>query len=282
MKQYDGKRFLLFKDGMPFSELADLLVGEPVEDGGLIYREVVSTLPGIPLVHPGHQFVVRDRSTGNELISFLCERSYVVFDPEQFTKMVGKQYIRSPMKTTGERGLAVLEPYPELRAIGRGALQVLCQAWLKTPVAKECGVAAVEIREEGDTLTISVGFRLTHAVSDEEDCFFPMDRLLQYLAEEGLGGEGEGADVLDRITRLRRKVGPDVFQRFTARTGPSVPLLLRCKNTACGHLMMSQFRKRHSESIQWGPHPVCCPRCKISFPYDQDDLFVMPDSEECN
>ena len=180
------------------------------------------------------------------------------------------------MSKQGDGGFEVLEVFPEIRALGEARLQQICNEWLETPIAKEFAVSSVNVRTKHSKLRLTFRCDVTHKVQDREEYWFPMDKLLFYIADRGVQSEVDRKRVKARIVSARQRGGPEVYQRFVVNLGPELPLFLTCKNPECRNLMMTQFRGRKCERAIWGPSPVKCPRCQGEYEYDQDDLHFGP------
>lgn len=111
-----------------------------------------------------------------------------------------------------------LEPFPEVVALGRSRLQVLCDEWVETPIARECAIRGVVINEAATGFS-DVQVLATHQVQDQEDFHFPADNLLRYIIEQTFH-EPKASELKIRLMALRQKVGPIVFQRYRANLYP--------------------------------------------------------------
>ena len=170
------------------------------------------------------------------------------------------------------RGPEVFEAFPDIKALGKERLQALCDEWLGKPTAKEFAVAELFVMEEHGKLTMSFRVEVTHKLKDREEYHFPMDSLLNYIADHGIESEADREQVKADIVSKRQEVGSDVYQRFLTDLGPELAVFLTCKNPSCQDLMMTQFKGRKCETVTWGPEQVECPCCHEIYEYDQDDM----------
>jgi hypothetical protein len=117
-------------------------------------------------------------------------------------------------------------------AIGREALQGLCNEWLKTSIAKQSRVAELTIRPKGSKLTISNLRIEAHPDAQPGDhLHFPRDYLLNFLIERVVPLT-EQQRLKDLVDTKRYRGGLPTCQRFVV--GPKRPLVMRCKNPECG------------------------------------------------
>lgn len=78
------------------SEIADFLVGEPIDDDGLKYQELKLTTPMARAIQPGSQLVVIDSAKDSVVVQFVAESVSMQFSGEQFFIIEGKNYIKFP------------------------------------------------------------------------------------------------------------------------------------------------------------------------------------------
>ncbi len=96
MKQYDIEHLVLAKEGKQLMKIADLLIGDPVGEDGVVYQEVVLTVSGIFPFDLGPGYSVYDTRGGQQIIDFVCSGTLFQNVPEQFTKIEGRKYISFP------------------------------------------------------------------------------------------------------------------------------------------------------------------------------------------
>lgn len=126
-----------------------------------------------------------------------------------------------------------LESFLEIRTLGRGRIQELCNEWCAGPVAGEFGVAAILV--SSDCTRLDPVFRLHAQGYDKgEVVHFPFDRLMEHIIEYGLA-EADREALKQRLRAIRAEAGPHQFQRYgvnrqayTARSGmhevrPAIP-----------------------------------------------------------
>jgi predicted RNA-binding Zn-ribbon protein involved in translation (DUF1610 family) len=170
-------------------------------------------------------------------------------------------------------GLAIFDTFPEIKRLGKSAVQRLCDAWLATPLAREFAVSTLTV---DDNLLLSFECQLTHRFQDGEAYYFPVDRLLHYIADNGVSDSAEREKVERRIASAREQGGPDVFRRFKIHTGPKLPLFVTCEN--CGNVMQTQWSAYRCEKVRIENGEVECTKCGHVFPIDGSELHFEPGS----
>ena len=170
-----------------------------------------------------------------------------------------------------EAGLRVFQMFPEIVALGRDALQRLCDEWLKTPQASAHGVTAVVVH---DDLRMDLGVQITSDAADKAEFFFPMDDLLFFIVERGIQEASKRQRTRARIIGGRQRGGPDVFQRF-AIAGPRRTLFVKCKNPDCRNTMDTGLRPPRRAKVSVKAFGGRCPRCGQVCIYVTGDLFFI-------
>jgi hypothetical protein len=100
--------------------------------------------------------------------------------------------------------------HPEMRELGRGRLQGICNEWVTRPVARETCVTEIKMNEE-----FVLGFKAEIGSSPKKDevYHFPADELLRFVAEGGFKS-GAKDTLLAKIASNRRRLGSEIYQRF--------------------------------------------------------------------
>jgi hypothetical protein len=164
----------------------------------------------------------------------------------------------------------VFHSFPEIAAIGRAALQALCDTWKQTPIAREFAVTELTVTE---ALDLDFVCQMNHQVQNGEAYYFPMDELLFFIAEHG------EFDLIDR-ERLRarivraREAGPDVFRRFRVRLGERLPLFVTCPG--CHNTMQTQLSAHRNETIEMYKEVLHCIRGHQPFQITGSDFHFGP------
>lgn len=105
---------------------------------------------------------------------------------------------------SAETGLSVFVGFPEIELLGQAAIQQLCDSWLSTVIAKEFAVSSLEVT---DNLSLLPQFQFTHTIENREAYQFPVDRLLFFIADNGVADAAERETLKARITAARRAGG---------------------------------------------------------------------------
>jgi hypothetical protein len=164
------------------------------------------------------------------------------------------------------------EPFPEIKGLDVQTLQELCDRWVVTPVAKECGVDQLRVSRSPKGIKLDFGIFIGGGYDSFEAVHFPFDNLLDFIIDTAIPEENRD-DLRARLRLLRQKLGPNVWQRYTLTD--KKPLFLRCKNAECRHLMMTQFSLFPGQKLIWEGDTVACPRCSQTFAYVTKDLFML-------
>jgi predicted RNA-binding Zn-ribbon protein involved in translation (DUF1610 family) len=168
-------------------------------------------------------------------------------------------------------GLEIFNVFPEIARLGKRALQDLCDSWLSTAIAREFAVSSLSV---DDDLSLYPQFQFTHKIKPGEAYHFPMDRLLFFIADNGIVDVAERETVKRRIIAAR-EAGPDVFTKLKINPGPKRPLFLTCPN--CGNVMQTQYTAYRCEQIRFDREEIECPRCHRPFPTDGSELHFEPE-----
>jgi predicted RNA-binding Zn-ribbon protein involved in translation (DUF1610 family) len=172
---------------------------------------------------------------------------------------------------SGESALAIFRVFPEIERLGRPTLQRLCDSWLSTPIAKEFAVSSLDVDEK---LLLRFQCQLTHKVIEGEAYYFPIDRLLFFIADNGISDVAEREAVKRRITAARGHAGPDEFSRFKINPGPKRSLFLTCPH--CGDVMQTQYMAYRSQPIRFDREEIECPECHRVYTTDGSELHFEP------
>ena len=166
-----------------------------------------------------------------------------------------------------------LEPFPEVRSLGRNRIQGLCDEWCNGPQAKEFGVSAIQV--DGECLGLSPVFLVDAKGFDKgETLHFPFDRVLGFIIDQGCP-EPQWAALKERLRALRQKVGPYLFQRYKVNR-QAFTMALRCP--ACSHLLLTDIRVFEGQPVQWTGNEECtCPRCSVEFAVQPGQVFPVID-----
>jgi|GEM_PF-5988534 len=167
-----------------------------------------------------------------------------------------------------ERRLKVLQVFPEIEALGKAAIQRICDDWLQTPLAKEFAVSMLEVDEVDQRLLLSFQCKLTHTIRRGEEYYFPMDELLTFIVEKGVA-DNERDLAKERIQNARQR-SPDVYRKFRIDSGPKLPLFITCKH--CDKVLQTQFFAYRNEVISFEPEEIECPACNKIFTIDGTEL----------
>ena len=87
---------LIGESGAKVSDIADLLVGDLVDDDGLKYQDLTMTTPLSLSVRPGNRLAVFDTAKKQQLCSFVVEGITTQVEGEQFLTINGRNYIAFP------------------------------------------------------------------------------------------------------------------------------------------------------------------------------------------
>jgi len=168
-------------------------------------------------------------------------------------------------------GIAVFEVFPEIQRLEKTTIQRLCDEWRATPVAKEFAITKLSV---DDRLLLKFECQFTHELQSGEAYYFPIDRLLLYIADYGLSDPGERETAKQRILTAREHGGPDVFRQFKIQLGPKLPLFITC--TKCGNIMQTQWYTFRCETVEIEGGEVECTNCRHVFPIDGSELHLEP------
>jgi hypothetical protein len=153
-------------------------------------------------------------------------------------------------------GLAVFEVFPEIERLGEATLQRLCDDWKATAIAKEFAVSYLAV---DDKLRLYFQCELNHELQNGEVYYFPIDRLLIYIAENGISDVNERETAKLRISAARERGGPDVFSRFKLNPGSKMPLFITCSN--CSEVLQTQYTAYRCQKIRFEREEIECPVC---------------------
>jgi len=182
-----------------------------------------------------------------------------------------------PYMAQQQRGLKVLDAFPELQQLGAARLQNLSTDWVRTPKAREFAVTSVTVEDRPEGMWLNFVVEFTHDVKEGETYHFPMDDLLFFFAERGIESGVVQQKVKANIIAKRKHVGHSVFQHFETKFGPAFPLFIKCKNPACGNIMRTQWTAAKNQKIRWKDASGTCTRCGTTFSLQDDDFFFMED-----
>lgn len=166
-----------------------------------------------------------------------------------------------------------LEPFPEVRLLGRDHIQRLCDEWCGGPQAKECGVEAVHISD--DCLDVKPAIRVSPKHYDQGDVLhFPFDSLLGFIIKESFQ-ESDQVGLMDRLRRLRQAVGTSIFQRYKVGDR-ALTMALNCPE--CSLLLLTNRRYFEGRQIELsGTEEGLCPRCGTMVSIRPDMVFLVTD-----
>lgn len=80
----------------PIATVADLVISDPVDEQGLVYRNVALTIPFVNSPQVGISLKVLDSGSGKTVCSFVAERVLMQFENERFLKISGRIYLAFP------------------------------------------------------------------------------------------------------------------------------------------------------------------------------------------
>jgi hypothetical protein len=170
--------------------------------------------------------------------------------------------------------MEVFGDFPEIMAIGREALQGLCDEWLKTSIARQSRITGLAIGQRGSKLTISnLRMEAPPGIQPGETLHFPIDYLLNYLIERVAPPVKQGR--LKGLVEMKRlRGGLATYQRFAVT--PKRPLAVRCKNPGCGVVLGTNLVGYHGQPFLTDIEPVVCPNCGVVSTYESNDFFELP------
>lgn len=168
-------------------------------------------------------------------------------------------------------GLDLFDGLPELRAIGLPQVLVYVQEWIKTPLAREFSVMAIDVSED---FRFSPNIGLTHETEDGETVVVPFDEMLHYIVDRHFEDADQRQSLHERIHQRRREQG-ESGRIYTADLGPRYPLYLVCKNSGCQNLMQTQFTAHVGQQLGKDSANVTCPRCQHTYLYSTDELSFL-------
>lgn len=171
--------------------------------------------------------------------------------------------------------MKMLEPFPEVMALGRQRLQQLCDEWCRTPQATELSVSKIDVPADCRQLDFTLAL---HAKNyDKGDTvIFPLDRILTFISERCLD-ETQRQAVASRLRELREKVGSPVYQRY-AVNAQAYTMAFRCPS--CSHLLLSEHRIFEGQQfLASGFDPCTCNRCGMTFTPQNSDFFPVIDPD---
>jgi hypothetical protein len=176
--------------------------------------------------------------------------------------------------STPETDMEVFDDFPEIMAIGREALQGLCNEWLKTSIARQSRVIDLGVGQRGSKLTIAnLQLEAPPGTQPGEHLHFPLDYLLNYLIERVAPPDQQ--ERLKGLVELKRsRGGHAVYQRFVV--SPRRPLAVKCKNPACCLVLRTNVMGYQGQPFLSDIEPVICPRCGVTSTYEPEDFFEFP------
>ncbi len=165
----------------------------------------------------------------------------------------------------------ILEPFPEIRELGADRLRQICDEWCRGPVASEFGIVGINVSPDctklGPILQLSAS-----NYNRGDQVHFPVDRIVNYIIDQTFP-EAEGAILKARLSDLRKKAGPFVFQRFVVSID-AFNMATRCPS--CSHGLISQHRIFRGQQFNVDPmDPIACPRCGSEFTPQSKDFFPV-------
>jgi hypothetical protein len=173
-------------------------------------------------------------------------------------------------------GLEVFDDFPEIVAIGQEALQGLCDEWLKTSIARQSRIAKLTIGQKASKLVISnLRIEVPPDVQAGEYLLFPLDYLLNFLIDRVVP-PAEQKQLKALVDTKRFRGGLPTYQRFVV--GAKRPLAVKCKNRACGEVLMTNLMGYRGQPFLTDIEPVVCPKCGVASSYEQEDFFELPPS----
>jgi hypothetical protein len=160
---------------------------------------------------------------------------------------------------------------PDVATIGQTKLQGYCDEWLQRPVARQYGVAQINVRADLRTEVLLDA----HCVDASEDTpFIPLGELIDYIIDEHFSDAEKRRQLHAEFREARKRIGAEggVFDATVGRVGT---FHLRCKNAACAVLMETPYKGVEGLNITCPPCELTCPACGHSALYDGSDLQLV-------
>jgi hypothetical protein len=174
--------------------------------------------------------------------------------------------------------IGLLIDFRELQVLGQDAVQRLCNEWVRTLAARECGVEKVLIGDEGNGLDmLDLQIRIDFAPEPgfqepkEIEIPFPVDNLLSYLIEHAIPIDRQ-AELKNRVA-LKRQNAPYVYRRY--KTEKPKRLYIRCKT--CRHILETQYSLLPQQKMGGTFDPFTCPDCGAEQPLAAEDFAFLED-----
>lgn len=165
---------------------------------------------------------------------------------------------------------------PDLATIGQVKLQCYCDEWLQRPIARQYGVAQINVRPDLHTEVLLDA----HCVDASEDTpFIPLGELLDYIIEQHFPDAEKRRQLHAKFKEARKRIGTGggVFDATVGRIGT---LHLQCKNAACAVLMQTPYKAVEGMNITCPPCELNCPACGHTDSYSGSDLqLVFPQAD---
>jgi hypothetical protein len=159
----------------------------------------------------------------------------------------------------------------DVAAIGQTKLQVYCDEWLERPIAREYGMAQLNVQRD---LLLEVLVDKGRAEFVGERALLPLDELLGYIIDQHFEDASKRRQLQMQL-RDDRKQLVELAREYEVTAGKVGTYYLKCKNPNCDVFIETSHKGTAGIIVTCPPSSVNCPVCGHSDLYDGDDFKLL-------